>query len=119
MNQNTFVTDLYRAVDAQDVQKLTDHMTEDALFQFANLPAVVGRDNISGFLTGFYQTIKSIRHTEIESWFKDDVCFVTGKVTYVRPDDFTLTVPFGVLLKFNGDLVREWLIFVDNSELYK
>jgi len=119
MDQNTFVTDLYRAVDAQDVSKLAGYLTPDSKFQFANLPAVVGRDNISGFLTGFYQTIKSIRHTEIESWFKDDVCFVTGKVTYVRPDAFTLAVPFGVLLKFNVGLVREWLIFVDNSELYK
>jgi hypothetical protein len=119
MNQNTFAQELYSVVDAQDVDELLTYMTADSKFQFANIPAVEGRGNIGQFLTGFYKTIKSIKHTEIESWWKDDKCFVTGKVTYVSPSDFTLKVPFGVLLRFNGDLIKEWLIFVDNSELYK
>jgi len=119
MNTNSFVDELYQAVDDQDVKKLTGYLTEDSLFQFANIPGVQGKQNISDFLTSFNQTIKSISHTELESWFKDGVSFVTGKVTYVRPDDFTLTVPFGVLLKFKGDLIKEWLVFVDNSELFK
>jgi ketosteroid isomerase-like protein len=119
MNQNTFATELYSVVDAKDAGRLSSFLTEDATFQFANIPAVRGRENIKQFLEGFYQTIKSIKHSEIESWWKEDVCFVTGNVSYVRPDDFTLKVPFGVLLKFKGDFIREWLIFVDNSELYK
>ena len=119
MNQDTFAAELYSVVDAKDASKLSAYLTEGSKFQFANMPAVTGKDNIRQFLEGFYQSIKSIKHSEIESWWKDDVCFVTGNVTYVRPDDFTLKVPFGVLLKFDGDLIREWLIFVDNSELYK
>lgn len=119
MNQDTFVTKLYQAVDAQDVSTLAGRMTEDGIFRFANIPAVQGRDNISAFLSGFYQTIKSIKHSGIESWSSDGVTFVTGNVTYVSPTDFILTVPFGVLLKFRGELISEWLIFVDNSELYK
>jgi hypothetical protein len=119
MNQNTFVKELYSVVDAQDIGRLSSYLAEDSKFQFANIPAVIGKNNISQFLVGFYQSIKSISHSDLETWWKDDVCFVTGKVTYVRPDDFTLGVPFGVLLKFKGDLVSEWLIFVDNSELFK
>lgn len=119
MDQNTFAAELYRVVDAKDAGRLSTYLAENAKFQFANIPAVYGKENIRQFLEGFYQTIKSIKHSEIESWWDDDVCFVTGRVTYVRPDDFTLAVPFGVLLKFDGDLIREWLIFVDNSALYQ
>jgi hypothetical protein len=119
MNQNTFVNELYNTVDAQDVDHLSTFLTADARFQFANIPAVEGKENITQFLSGFYQSIKSIKHTGLEVWWKDDACFVTGKVTYVRPDDFSLSVPFGVLLKFQEDLIKEWLIFVDNSELFK
>ena len=119
MNRDTFAVELYSVVDTMDAGRLSTYLTEDSQFRFANIPAVEGRENIRQFLEGFYQTIKSIRHSGIESWWKDDQCFVTGKVTYVRPDDFSLTVPFGVQLKLDGDLIQEWLIFVDNSELYK
>ncbi len=118
MNHNTFFQDLYKAVDSQNVEKLADSMTEDGVFRFANIPAVEGRQNISQFLAGFYQTIKSIQHSNIKSWHIDDNAFVTGEVTYTRPDDFKLKVPFSVHFKFNGDRIKEWLIFVDNSALY-
>ena len=49
----------------------------------------------------------------------DDKRFATGRVTYTRHDDSTLQVPFSVILKMQGDLIDEYLIFVDTSELYK
>jgi len=40
-------------------------------------------------------------------------------VTYTRHDSSTLTVPFANILRFEGDLIDEYLIFLDVSELYK
>ena len=119
MNQNTFATEIYRAVDSKDIDGILSFLTHDAHFRFANIPGAKGKDNIRDFLSAFYPTIKSIKHADLESWFTDGVCFINGNVTYVRPDDFSLNVPFGVLLRLNGDLIKEWLIFVDNSALYK
>jgi hypothetical protein len=119
MTQNNFVTELYSAIDVKDTIKLVSNMTEDSIFRFANLPAVEGKGNISAFLDGFFQSIKSIRHSDIESWNTADVHFVTGRVNYTRFNDSVLSVPFAVLLKMKASLIKEFLIFVDNSELYK
>lgn len=119
MNKENFVKELYQAIDSMNTQKLVSSMTQNGTFRFANMPGVVGSENITAFLNGFFQSIKSIRHSELESWFVDKVVFVTGNVTYTRPDDFSLTVPFSVLLKMDGELIHEWLIFVDNSPLYQ
>jgi ketosteroid isomerase-like protein len=119
MNQNNLIPVIYRAIDAKDTAALVSFMTEDAIFRFANIPAVEGKDNISAFLAGFFQSIKAIRHSELEYWNVADVWFVTGNVNYTRLDELILKVPFGVLLKMKNDLIKEFLIFVDNSELYK
>ena len=118
MNHNTFVTDLYNAVDSQDVYGISEFLTADATMNFANLPPVQGKMEIGKFLTGFFQSIESVSHSELEYWYTQDVCFVTGKVKYVRHDDYTLSVPFGVLLKLRAGQILEWNIYVDNSELY-
>jgi len=110
---------MYLAIDARDTNKLVSYMTDDAKFIFANIPPVEGKSNISGFLDGFFKSIKAISHNEIESWNAGEVWFVTGKVTYTRHDDSILQVPFGVILKMRDSLIKDYQIFVDASELYK
>jgi hypothetical protein len=118
MNHTTFIPDLYKAVDKQDVYKISEFLTLDTVMFFANMPPVRGKMETGNFLTGFFSSIKSISHSGLEYWFTEDVCFVKGNVTYVRPDDFTLTVPFSVLIKLRSGLIAEWHIFVDNSALF-
>lgn len=119
MSKNTFVKDMYKIVDAKDGAALATMMTEDGIFKFANLPAVQGTDNIIAFLDGFFQSIKGIAHSQIEDWMIDNSRFAIGTVTYTRQDDSTLAVPFSVVLKMRGDMIAEYLIYVDASELYK
>jgi len=119
MTNNHFILEMYTAIDAKDSIGMCNFLTEDATFRFANLPGVVGKPNILAFLDGFFQSIKAIRHTEKEYWNSDNVWFLTGNVNYTRLNESTLKVPFGVLLKMKADLIHEFLIFVDNSELYR
>ena len=119
MIQNNFIPELYRSIDSMDSAKLVRQMTGDSSFRFANMPAVEGKSNITAFLDGFFQSIKGIAHTGLEFWNTADVWFVTGYVTYTRHDNSILKVPFSVLLKMKSELIKEFLIFVDNSELYK
>ena len=44
--------------------------------------------------------------------------FATGFVTYTRTDSSTLTVPFCNVLNLVGDQIKEYLIFIDNSQLF-
>ena len=110
---------MYRAIDAKNGVKMVSFMTEDSIFRFANMPPVQGKQNIINFLDGFFQSIKSIHHTGIECWNSGNAWFVEGNVAYTRHNDSVLKVPFGVLLKMDADLIKDFLIYVDASELYK
>ena len=119
MSTDNFIKDMYGIVDARDGTALAAMMTENGIFRFANMPAVQGRQEVAGFLDGFFQSIKGIAHDQIEDWKVDGTRFATGRVTYTRHDDSALAIPFSVILKMDGDLIAEYLVFVDASELYK
>lgn len=119
MKKGDFILKMYEAIDRKDGHGMVGFLTDDATFKFANLPAVQGNLNIENFLDGFFASIKAIKHTDIEFWNSDDAWFVTGNVTYTRHDDTILPVPFGVLLIMKGNLIFDYRIFVDASELYR
>lgn len=119
MTNNQFILDMYHAIDAKSSTGMCEFLTEDAMFRFANLPAVEGKSNIIAFLDGFFGSLKAIRHSDIETWHDRNAWFVTGKVAYTRHNDSVLNVPFSVLLKMRENKIKDYLIFVDASELYK
>ena len=119
MNTDNYIKNMYAVVDARDGAALANMMTEDGIFRFANMPAVQGREAIRAFLDGFFQSIKGIAHDQLEDWKVDNTRFATGRVSYTRLDDSTLAVPFSVILNMQDDLIAEYLVFVDASELYK
>jgi ketosteroid isomerase-like protein len=118
MTQEHFILQMYKAIDAKSGVGMCEFVTDDATFKFANLPAVEGKNNIIAFLDGFFQSIKAIKHTGLEYWNIGNNWFVTGLVTYTRHNDTTLPVPFAVHLKMRENLIRDYLIFVDASQLY-
>ncbi|MDT8392729.1 MAG: nuclear transport factor 2 family protein [Bacteroidales bacterium] len=118
MKTDNFVNEMYSIVDAKDGAALAAMMTEDAIFRFANMPHVEGREGITSFLDTFYRSIKNIRHEQIEDWQLGDIRFATGIVNYTRHNNTVLRVPFAVKLKMQGRLISEYLIFVDASQLY-
>jgi hypothetical protein len=118
MQKDHFIPSIYRTVDAMDTAGFVDLFTEDGSFRWANMPPVVGKQNITSFLNGFFQSIKAIKHTDLEYWEVPGIRFATGYVNYTRLNDSLLRVPFSVILKFKGELIHEFLIFVDTSELY-
>lgn len=119
MNALDFTKNMYKAVDAKDAAAIAEMMTEDGSFKFANQEAVVGRSNIQTFLEGFFNSIKSISHSNLEAWFIDANYFITGTVTYNRMNDTHLQVPFSVNLKMEGNLIKNYNIYVDASTLYQ
>lgn len=118
MTQNHFIIEMYRKVDAMDTEGFVNLFAEDGIFRWANMPPVSGKQNLTSFLNGFFQSIKAISHTDLEYWDLPATRIVTGYVTYTRLNDTTLRVPFSVIIKFRGELINEFLIFIDTSELY-
>ncbi len=110
---------LFKSIDEADVKTFLSYLDDDANFKFANLPVVSGQKNIGEFLDGFFKSIKSLEHKNLEVYELEDIRFVNGNVTYTRHDGSTLSVDYSNTLKLKGNKIYDYLIFVDNSDLYK
>ena len=113
------IRSLFSAIDAFDTKTFVSFLDGEANFKFGNMPVVKGKDAIFEFVAGFFQAIKGIRHTNLESWELEDIRFVNGTVSYTRLDGSTLTVNFSNTFKLRGGKIRDYLIFIDNSELFR
>lgn len=111
--------EVFKAVDNSDTQKFLSFLTEDAVFRFANMPAVEGTKNIGDFLQQFFESIDHTEHSDLQEWNSGNTWFTTGMVEYTRHDGSTLKVPFCNQFNLEGEKIKDYLIFVDNSELYK
>lgn len=115
---NPTANKVFAAVDAMDAAALTACMTPDAVFRFSNHPPVAGHDNIRPFLEGFFASIKAISHSQLEVFELPGVLITNGVVTYTRHNGTRYQCYFSNTFKMAGNLIAEYLIFVDNSKLY-
>ena len=112
------IHDLFKAIDEFDTKAFSSYLDENANFKFANIPLITGKNNIFDFVAGFFQSIKAIRHKNLEIYELDGIRIVNGNVTYTRLDGSTLSVDFSNTFKLNGNKIKDYLIFIDNSALY-
>jgi len=118
MNDSKWVNRLFAAIDSKDAAAFADFLTEDAVFRFGNAAPVSGKPPIREMLTGFFTSIRALRHEVTDAWILPDVVVAIGQVTYTRLDGSTLSVPFADVFKMRGELALEYLIYVDASRLY-
>ena len=118
MDRQSWLRDILGAVDANDTGKFLTYLTDDAMFKFGNADGVHGKDAIGEMLKGFFGSIEGLSHTLTESWSTDGAVISRGEVTYTRKDSSTLTVPFANIFRMNGDKIKDYLIYVDASQLY-
>ncbi|MEN9725873.1 MAG: hypothetical protein RL434_239 [Pseudomonadota bacterium] len=109
---------LFAAVDAMDSSAFGAFLSEDAQFRFGNLPVVIGREAITGFLDAWFPSIAAIRHEDLAMRDFGDTVLVEGRVTYTRKDATELSVPFANVFDMVGGSIRGYRIYVDNSGLY-
>jgi len=119
MELTAFVTEVYQSIDQANANKFASYITPEGSFRFANHPAVAGRKEVEDFVEGFFKSLKSIRHSHLESWESGNAIFVNGTVTYTRHNGTILALPFSCTWKMKDQLINEYLIFIDSSDLYK
>ena len=112
------VKDLFNSIDTKNTQDFIGFMTEDCVFQFGNAPAIKGKSEIEKIIDVFFGSIEGISHEITRSLQAGDALICHGLVTYTRLDKSTLTVPFANILYLNEGLISQYLIYVNNSELY-
>ena len=128
MNQQhvqQLVTDLYKAVDAKNVDYLDEKLAQETRFRIGNYPAETNKASILNANRDFFNSIKSMRHT-IEDMVSQAgtkkgepvtkiTCF--GRVDYVRLDGTDHSAVFSTYLEVKNDLITNYLVFADISGL--
>lgn len=113
-----FSVEMFRRSDAKDVDAWTDLMTEDIHFVFGNADPIDGRDEVHTTIKGFFESIAAIKHDVLDAWTIGDRLIQQLRVTYTRHDGSVLNVPAVNILTRRDGLISEYLIYVDNSQLY-
>lgn len=119
MEHKAYITEIYQAIDNADAKKFASYITPQGSFRFANHPAVTGNEAIEAYVDGFFKSLKGISHSDLESWSTGDATFVNGTVKYTRHNDTSLVLPFSCTWIMKEDLIDQYLIFIDSSELYQ
>lgn len=118
MKTPDWIVQLFRKVDAMDADGFVDHLTDDVRFRFGNGPEAKGREKVREVVSGFFKSIKALRHDLLETWIHSDVVICQGEVTYTRLDGSQITLPFIDLYRMKGDRIDQYLVYIDITPLY-
>ena len=118
MSAESWLSELFKFIDARDARGFAQYLSENVEFRFGNSPPVDGRVAVMQVVDGFFRSISGLRHELIQVWRQAGSVICHGNVTYVRLDGSSLCVPFANIFILSGKLVSRYLIFVDISALY-
>jgi ketosteroid isomerase-like protein len=112
------VAQTFADIDAFDPDKFVAHLTPDVTFRFGNADPVTGRAAVREGVAGFFSTIDGLTHHLRNVFESGDTVIVQADVEYRRLDGKTVTVPNADILVYDGDLVRDWQIYIDVTPVY-
>lgn len=112
------IADMFAAIDAKDPERFLSFLANGASFVYANAPAAIGRDAIRAAVTGFFASVRSLKHTLRHVWTLPGHAVVEGSVHYVRHDAREVTLPFAVVLDGAPGPITGYRIYVDGTPLY-
>lgn len=112
------LTRVFADIDAFDPDKFVAHLTPDVVFRFGNAEPVTGRAAVREAVAGFFATIDGLTHHIRNVWEVGDTAIVQIDVEYRRKDGKIVTVPNADILTYDGDLVRDWRIYIDVAPVY-
>jgi ketosteroid isomerase-like protein len=110
---------LFRAIDARDTQVFLSFLGDDVVFRFGNAAPIAGKPAVGEAVAAFFASIAALSHDVQEIWDTGDAVICHGQVGYTRHDGTQLSVPFANIFRMSGDSIGEYLIFADNSQLYR
>lgn len=117
MDQPAWVSKLFASIDAMDPDTFVSFVTDDAAFRYGSTPPVEGKPAIREYVAGFFSMFKALGHTLEGTWTHPDAVFVQGQVHYTNHDGSTLSLPFLNCFKMQGELIQEYLIYIDPTPL--
>jgi len=118
MSKAEWTQKLFQSIDALDIDKFNSFLADNVTFQLGNIEPAMGKSAVGEMVGGFFGGVGGMRHEIYEIWEHPNTIICQGNVTYIRKDSSELSVPFANILRLEKDLVKDYRIYVDISDLF-
>ncbi len=115
MDRESWIREMFAALDRGSVPALFPYLHEDVTWRFASYPAGTGRDSFAAGWEAMSGRIERLEHVVHAVWSQDDAVFCHGDVSYYLVDGATVTAPFANVFRLRDERISEYLIYVDAS----
>lgn len=118
METRQWLESIGKAIDKSDADEFAKYLSEDSRFRFGNQEAVRGKQPIHDYVAQFFTMIKASEHKVLNFWEDENSIVWQGEVTYTRLDEKKVTIDFVNVFNMSGGLIKDYLIYIDNSPLF-
>ena len=108
---------MFKVIDAEDAQGFADYFCEDGTFVFGSFPPARSKSAIRDFVAGFFSSLNGLHHDLVQIEAAGGLLYIHFKATYEVHDGRKVTIPGLETVRMNGDLIEEYVIYMDPSPL--
>jgi len=109
----------FAAVEANDVDTYVSLFTDDAVYQAANFPPVIGPQGIKQFATPVMETFSRVTHDVKAMWEPErDVVIAEVILTYHRKDGKVIELPCLDVIRLDGGKIKSLQAYLDISPAF-
>ena len=118
MASTEWINRFFHSIDTNDYDTFASFLIPNVFFKLANQEPVIGKEAVRQTLAEMQSSINSVHHDVLDIWEKEGATACHGIGTYTRHDSSQLRVPFADVFKMQGNLIQEYLVYVDASQLH-
>ena len=118
METKKWLESIGNSIDSMNSDNFVKFLTDDCTFRFGNQPELNCKTATRDYVAAFFKMIGGSRHKIIDFWNREDSVVWQGEILYTRLDGKQVTVNFVNILKINGKLIKDYLIYIDNTPLF-
>jgi uncharacterized protein (TIGR02246 family) len=109
----------FAAVEANDVDAYVALFTNDAVYQAANFPPVIGPEGIRQFATPVMETFSRVTHDVKAMWEPEsDVVIAEVILTYTRKDGKVTVLPCLDVIRLDSGKIKSLQAYLDISPAF-
>jgi catechol 2,3-dioxygenase-like lactoylglutathione lyase family enzyme len=116
-NAENFIRQLYREVDAKNIDFLAESLNSEVNFRIGENPMLTDKESVLIANKGFFASIHSMKHQLDAIWVDGNQVGGYGQVDYVRLDGSEHSAKFSTALTIINNKIKDYFVFADLSQL--
>lgn len=116
-NSKDFIRQLYRQVDAKNIDFLAESLNQKVNFRIGENPMLTDIESVLIANKSFFASIHSMKHQLDTIWVDGDQAGCYGQVDYVRLDGTEHSAKFSTALTIENNKIKDYFVFADLSQL--